>query len=173
MNPVPPHPVLVVMGVSGSGKSTVAAALVDRLGWAFQEGDDLHPAANIAKMAAGHALSDADRAPWLAAVAAWIAARDAAGEPGIVTCSALRARYRDVLRGPSTVFVHLQGPTALIADRLSQREGHFMAPQLLGSQVDALEPLGPRETGLAVDAGPTPAEQAESIIRRLALVAAD
>ena len=105
LHSTPPEPVLVIMGVSGGGKSTVAGLLAGRLGWDLAEGDDMHPAANIAKMAAGHPLDDADRWPWLARVAEWIHVRTAADLPGIVTCSALKRSYRDVLRAPSVVFV--------------------------------------------------------------------
>src|ERR1700761_1029847 len=97
--------VLVLMGVSGSGKSTVAALLAGRLGWDFEEGDDLHPPENVAKMHAGHPLNDEDRKPWLAKVAGWITEHTDAGRPGIITCSALKRRYRDVLRGEPVVFV--------------------------------------------------------------------
>jgi gluconokinase len=134
-------PVLVVMGVSGSGKSTVAKPLAERLGWPFQEGDALHPAANVAKMKAGMALDDADRAPWLAAVADWIAACLRAGSGGVVTCSALRRVYRDRLRqaGDRVIFVYLEGSRAVIAARLAERHGHFMPAALLDSQFSTLE----------------------------------
>ncbi len=134
-------PVLVVMGVSGSGKSTVAKPLAERLGWPFQEGDALHPAANVAKMKAGIALDDADRAPWLAAIADWIAERLRAGSGGVVTCSALRRVYRDRLRqaGDRVIFVYLEGSRAVIAARLAQRHGHFMPAVLLDSQFSTLE----------------------------------
>ena len=138
--PTSPPPVLVLMGVSGCGKSTVAALLAGRLGWDFEEGDDLHPAANVAKMAAGHPLDDADRRPWLAAVAAWIRQHTDAGRPGIITCSALKKSYRDVLRGDRVMFVYLAGTREQIAARLAARHGHFMPPALLDSQFATLEP---------------------------------
>ncbi|MFT4305356.1 MAG: gluconokinase [Microbacterium sp.] len=164
------HPaVLVFMGVSSTGKSTVAAMLAGRLGWPFQEGDDLHPAANVAKMAAGHALDDADRAPWLDTVAAWIDERIDRGEPGIVTCSALKRRYRDVLRRDEVTFVHFTGDRALILDRMMRRQGHFMPPALLDSQFGTLEPPAPDERSIAVDVARTPAQQADEIVRRLGL----
>lgn len=143
-------PVVVVMGVSGSGKSTVGMLLAQRLGVAYAEADDFHPAANIAKMAAGHPLDDADRAPWLDVIAEWIAARGERG--GVVSCSALRRRYRDRLREarPDLFFVHLDGSPALIAARLSARQRHFMPPGLLASQFEALEPLEPGEAGAVV-----------------------
>jgi len=103
------HPVLVIMGVSGSGKSTVAGLLAGRLGWDLAEGDDLHPESNVAKMHAGQPLTDEDRWPWLESIADWIRAHTAAGNPGVVTCSALKKRYRDVLRGEGVVFVFLEG----------------------------------------------------------------
>lgn len=143
-------PVIVVMGVSGSGKSTVGALLAERLGVAYAEADDFHPAGNVDKMAAGRPLDDADRAPWLDAIAGWIAGRD--GRGGVVSCSALRRRYRDRLRaaGPRMLLVHLEGSPALIGARLAARAGHFMPPDLLGSQFAALEPLDADEPGVVV-----------------------
>lgn len=137
------------MGVSGSGKSAVGAAAADRLGWAFAEGDDAHPAANRAKMAAGTPLTDEDRWPWLDALAAWIAERARAGQSGVLTCSALRAAYRDVLRGggPDVRFLYLNVPEPELARRLRQRTGHFAGPSLLSSQLATLEPLGADELG--------------------------
>jgi carbohydrate kinase (thermoresistant glucokinase family) len=144
---------LVVMGVAGTGKSTVAKALAERLGWPFGEGDDLHPAANVAKMAAGIPLDDADRWPWLDAIAAWTAEQAAAGNSTIVTCSALRRTYRDRLRAaaPDTVFVHLVGSPAMLAERMTARKDHFMPTSLLQSQLETLEPLGADEPGFTVD----------------------
>ena len=114
-------PVLVVMGVSGSGKSTVAGLLAGRLGWDFAEGDELHPASNVAKMQAGQPLTDADRGPWLESIAGWIREHTESGRPGIVTCSALKKCYRDVLRGDGVVFVFLDGSKDRISDRLASR----------------------------------------------------
>ncbi|MDP5227203.1 MULTISPECIES: gluconokinase [Arthrobacter] len=165
------HPVLVVMGVSGSGKSTVAGFLAGSLGWELAEGDDFHPAANVAKMAAGHPLTDDDRWPWLDTIAGWIKDRDKLGEPGVVTCSALKKRYRDVLRGPNVVFVYLHGRRNQIADRLQARHGHFMPPELLQSQFEALEEPTPDENVLIVDIEGTPAEEAHRIIDGLGLKA--
>ncbi|MGB4777243.1 gluconokinase [Microbacterium sp.] len=164
-------PILVLMGTSGTGKSTVGAMLAGRLGWAFQEGDDLHPAANVAKMAAGHALNDEDRWPWLDTVAAWIDARRAADEPGIVTCSALKRAYRDILRRPNVVFVHFDGTRDVVLNRMMRRQGHFMPPALLDSQFATLEPPGEDENVLRVDLDSTPEEQAAFISSRLRLVA--
>ena len=162
-------PVLVLMGVSGCGKSTVAALLAGRLGWDFEEGDDLHPPANIAKMAAGHALDDEDRQPWLEQVAAWIRERTDAGRPGIITCSALKRSYRDVLRGDRVEFVYLAGTREQIAKRLAARHGHFMPAALLDSQFAALEPPTPDENAITVDISPGGSTQADQIIDRLQL----
>ena len=143
---------LVFMGVSGSGKSTAAEAVRDRLGWEFAEGDDFHPPENVAKMEAGHPLTDADRWGWLESLAEWTAERDARGEPTIISCSALRRVYRDVLRrgGEGTFFVHTTGDKHLILGRMNARD-HFMPPSLLESQLDTLEPLQPDEAGMDVD----------------------
>jgi gluconokinase len=168
----PPEPVLVIMGVSGGGKSTVAGLLAGRLGWDLAEGDDMHPAANIAKMAAGHPLDDVDRWPWLKRVAEWIGVRTAADRPGIVTCSALKRSYRDVLRGPSVVFVYLAGSRELIARRVAARQGHFMPAQLLDSQFAALEPPGPDEHAITVDITGSPSTEASQILQALNLEAA-
>jgi gluconokinase len=165
------QPVLILMGVSGSGKSTVAALLAGRLGWAFEEGDDMHPAANVAKMHSGHQLTDEDRWPWLARIAQWIAERDAADEPAIVTCSALKRSYRDVLRADNVVFVYLRGTREQIGRRLAARPGHFMPPELLDSQFADLEPPESDERSVTVDIGAAPAELAGEIIRALDLVA--
>ncbi|HEY1972558.1 MAG TPA: gluconokinase [Pseudonocardia sp.] len=169
---MPDDRTLVLMGVSGSGKSTVAGVLAGQLGWDLAEGDDMHPAANVAKMAADHPLTDEDRWPWLDRVAGWIRAHTEAGRPGVITCSALRRSYRDVLRGERVVFVLLAGEFEQIKARLSARHGHFMPADLLQSQFDTLEPLGPDECALSVDIGPSPTELAEEIIKRLRLVAA-
>jgi len=162
-------PILVVMGVSGAGKTSVAQELAARLGWAFEEGDSLHPAANVAKMHAGIELTDADREPWLARVDAWIDRQLAAGQPGIITCSALKRAYRNIVIGdrPLVRLVYLRGSPALISNRLAQRHGHFMPPSLLQSQFDSLEEPGPDEDPLTVDIGPSLGEIVETIIRML------
>jgi carbohydrate kinase (thermoresistant glucokinase family) len=148
--------IVVVMGVSGSGKTTIGAALARRLGWPFQEGDELHPPENVAKMRAGIALGDEDRVPWLRAVAARIDEWRERGQAGVITCSALKREYRDVIAGkrPEVRLVHLTAPPALIAERLAGRRGHFMPASLLESQLATLEPPGPDENALivAVDA---------------------
>lgn len=164
-----PQPVLVVMGVSGTGKSTIAAALAERLGWPMQEGDALHPQANVDKMAAGQPLTDEDRWPWLVRVTAWIDQRAAAGNPGIVTCSALKRAYRDVLRRDFVHFVYLSGERALIAQRMHERQGHFMPPALLDSQLATLEPPSEDEQAIIVDIALPPGDQIIEIVSRLHL----
>ena len=145
---------IVLMGVAGAGKSSVAAALHRSLGWPFAEGDDFHPESNVAKMRSGVALDDDDRWPWLAAIATWIGAQESVARDSIVTCSALKAAYRDALREghPSIWFVHLTAPRAVIASRLAERAGHFMPPSLLASQLEQLEPLRAGESGANVTA---------------------
>jgi len=163
------QPVLVIMGVSGSGKSTVAGILAGQLGWDLAEGDDLHPAANVAKMRAGVALTDDDRWPWLDRVSDWITEHTAAGIPGIITCSALKRTYRDRMRGERVIFVHLTGDRETIGRRITARQDHFMPPALLDTQIATLEPPGPDENVLEVDLGRPPAEEAAEIIARLGL----
>jgi len=145
------HPLVVVMGVSGSGKTTVGTALADRLGVVYADADDFHSAASVAKMAAGHPLDDNDRAPWLADIAAWLAARDESG--AVVGCSALRRRYRDVLRAaaPRVQFLHLAGDPAVLTRRVAERPGHFMPASLITSQLETLEALEPDEPGRVLD----------------------
>ncbi|MDG9704916.1 gluconokinase [Streptomyces sp. DH37] len=149
------------MGVSGSGKTTVGTALAERLGVPYAEADDFHPPENVAKMASGVPLTDADRDPWLDAIAAWLKAQD--GEGGVVTCSALKRAYRDRLRraAPEVFFLHLDGSPELIGGRLAGREGHFMPPALLRSQFETLEPLDADEAGAAVPIDGTPDEVTE------------
>jgi gluconokinase len=163
--------VLVLMGVSGCGKTTVAEILTERLGWAYEEGDTLHPQANVEKMASGHPLDDADRAPWLEKVADWIEGRLDAGQNGVITCSALKRAYREVLnrRGSGVEFVHLAGTKALIAERLASRKGHFMPPGLLDSQFDALQEPDADEPAVRVDITPEPRVIAQNIIDKLGL----
>ncbi|TNC23152.1 gluconokinase [Amycolatopsis alkalitolerans] len=149
--------VVVVMGVAGSGKTTVGQELAERLGVEYAEADAFHPKANIEKMSSGHPLTDADRRPWLHAIAAWIRAHQAAG--GVVSSSALKREYRDVLRtGGDVWFLHLNGPRELIADRMRHRHGHFMPVSLLDSQLADLEPLETDERGVVADITKTPGE---------------
>lgn len=161
--------VLVLMGVSGCGKSTVAGLLAGQLGWPFEEGDDLHPQVNKDKMAAGHPLADEDRWPWLEKVAAWVEERLDRGENGLVTCSALKRSYRDVInrRGSGVVFVYLAGSRETIGARLAARQGHYMPASLLDSQFADLEEPGPDEPEVRVDAGPLPRVIAQRVLDAL------
>jgi carbohydrate kinase (thermoresistant glucokinase family) len=165
----PPPQILVVMGVSGTGKTTVARALAAELHWPFQEGDELHPPDNVAKMHAGTPLTDEDRLPWLRAIAAWIDAREAAGEPGIVTCSALKHAYRDILIGdrPRVRLVYLRGDKAVIAKRLASRTDHFMPASLLDSQFATLEEPVADEHALTVSIDGTPQQAVATIVAAL------
>ncbi len=144
---------IVVMGVSGSGKSTVGAALAQRIRVPFADADDFHPEANIAKMTAGEALNDEDRHPWLESIGRWLAAHGAGG--GVMSCSALKQRYREQLRShcPSVRFLHLSGTPEVIGARQASRPGHFMPASLLASQFETLEPLTSDEVGLTIDVG--------------------
>ena len=144
-------PLVVVMGVSGSGKSTVGAALAQRLRVPFADADDFHPAANIAKMTAGHALDDHDREPWLEAIGRWLAGHREQG--GVMSCSALKRAYRDTLREhvPDLELLHLHGTREVIARRQASRPGHFMPASLMTSQFQTLEPLAADEHGVVID----------------------
>ena len=144
--------IAVVMGVSGSGKTTIGRAVASRLGWSFQEGDALHPPENVTKMTAGQPLDDDDRAPWLAAIADRIDDCRRRGESAVITCSALKRGYRDMLIGNrrEVRLIHLTAPRELIAARIAQRRGHFMPASLLDSQFDTLEPPGPEENAITV-----------------------
>jgi gluconokinase len=168
--PVP----LIVMGVSGSGKSTIGVALGEAFGAPFVDGDDLHPAANRAKMAAGIPLDDDDRRPWLDAVAERIRSELEGGRAIVVACSALKREYRDRLAAgaPSTVFVHLEGDRELVAERQRGRDHEYMPTSLLGSQFEILEPLQPDERGIRVDVRRAPAEIVADVRRALAGFAA-
>lgn len=150
---------VVIMGVSGVGKSTVGRALSKKLGWHFAEGDTLHPPVNIAKMASGQPLTDADRAPWLGAVAEVIGGWARRGEHGVVTCSALKRAYRRQIIGDHDVrLVYLKGSPELVGSRLAARQGHFMPAGLMESQFAVLEPPGLEENPIAVDVD-LPAEE--------------
>ena len=161
--------VAVVMGVSGSGKTTVGILLAETLGWQFQEGDKLHPPENVAKMSAGIPLSDADRLPWLRRIAETIDGWRARGESGVVTCSALKRSYRDIIIGdrPEVRLVYLKGSPDLIRRRMAARHGHFMPAALLDSQFSILEEPSPDENPIVVDIGGQPQEIAREIACRL------
>jgi len=161
---------LVVMGVSGSGKSTVAALIARRTGCALADGDDFHSASNIARMVAGCPLDDTLRAPWLAAIAGWLTERASRSECAVVSCSALTRAYRDVLRsgGTDVRIVHLAGPRELIERRLAARRGHFMPRELLASQYATLEPLAADEPGLTIDLAGTPGKTPEKTTEQIA-----
>jgi carbohydrate kinase (thermoresistant glucokinase family) len=162
--------VLVVMGVSGVGKSTIALELQRELGWPFQEGDDLHPPANVAKMRSGRPLDDADRLPWLQAVARWIDERLAAHEPGIITCSNLKRAYRRITLGKrkGVRLVYLKGDEHVVHDRIARRHHRYMPPSLLRSQFETLEEPGNDEHPVTVVVHGSVEETVAEIIRQLA-----
>lgn len=162
---------IVVMGVSGSGKTTVAKRLAKKLAWPYAEGDDFHPDANVEKMAASTPLTDGDRWPWLRAIAEWMSAQAEDGRSTVVTCSALRQVYRDVLREATgrVRFVHLTGDLPLIAERIGHRRGHFMPIALLESQFETLEGLEDDEDGCTVDVAGAPEEIVKDVIGGLGL----
>lgn len=164
---------VVLMGVSGSGKTTLALELRRRLGWPYAEADDFHPPANVAKMAAGIALVDDDRWQWLSAIRDWLTAEARGGRSTLVTCSALRLAYRDVLRQAEgrVRFVHLTADGEVLAERLARRGGHFMPATLLPSQLAVLEPLGPGEDGVAIAVDEPPAVVADRTLEALGLEA--
>jgi gluconokinase len=149
---------VVVMGVSGCGKTTVAQGIAEATGMVFAEADQFHSEANVAKMRAGQPLDDLDRWPWLESLAAWMSEQDEQGHSTVIACSALRRAYRDVLRTapPSVQFVHLAGPPEVVRARLAVREGHYMPASLLDSQLGTLEPLQPDESGVVLDLRCTP-----------------
>ncbi len=169
MNAKPSPAILVVMGVSGSGKTTIAALLAGRLGWEYEDGDDFHPPENVAKMHGGTPLTDEDRWPWLDAIAAWIDATRSAGRHGIVACSALRRAYRDVLVGarPDVRLVYLQGDKQMIATRQAARLNHYMPATLVDSQFAALEEPGPDECPIVVSVAPRPREIVQAVVAQL------
>jgi gluconokinase len=152
---------VVVMGVSGCGKTTVGEGVAEVVGWRFAEGDAYHPRSNIDKMASGEALTDEDRQPWLERLASWIGEQEAAGRSSVLSCSALRRSYRDVLRSgaPDVRFVHLHGDRSILEERLSTRAGHFFPARLLDTQLATLEELARDEAGVVVDLDLAPEEQ--------------
>lgn len=174
MAPIPdPHPGVpihvIVMGVSGTGKSTIGKAVSEALRWPFAEGDDFHPERNVEKMARGFPLTDEDRWPWLRLVADWVAEQDRAGRSSVLTCSALRRPYRELLRegARGVYFVHLVGEKSLLLERMETREDHFMPPELLESQLDTLEPLEADERGVLVDVANPPGRIGRMVVAQL------
>jgi len=161
---------VVVMGVAGSGKTTVARGIAVSMHWLFAEGDAFHPEANVEQMRRGTPLTDEDRWPWLERIGDWISEQEAQGRSAVVTCSALRRAYRDLLRDgrPHVRFCHIDGPQGVIQDRLDHRAGHYMPASLLPSQIATLEPLAPDEPGVVV-----PGAGSEAAVLAAALKALD
>ncbi|MFT9459866.1 MAG: gluconokinase [Acetobacter orientalis] len=164
-----PKELLVVMGVSGSGKTTIAKGLQNALGWPFQEGDSLHPAQNVAKMASGQPLTTEDRWPWLIACRTWLEQCATEQTGGILTCSALKRDYRDLLRatGLTPIFIYLHTSTDILLNRLKNRHGHYMPASLLPSQLETLEPPMPDERTLTIDSATPPPQTIAEIINHL------
>lgn len=162
---------IVVMGVSGAGKSTTGEALARHLGWPFTEGDAFHPAANVEKMHAGIPLNDADRDPWLHALADELGRFEARGQSSIMGCSSLKRAYRDILRrgAPRVRFLLVHGSREVLTARLANRQGHFFAPKLLDSQLTTLEPLQPDEDGKVIDMSLSIEDQVAEALRVLDL----
>ena len=168
-----PH-VIVMMGVSGSGKSTIASMVAHRLGWIYEDGDWFHPKSNVEKMHHGEPLTDEDRWPWLKAIAAWIDETRQAGRHGVVACSALKRAYRDILVGErrDVRLVFLRGDSELIARRVAARDDHFMPAALLESQFAALEEPAADERPVTVSIAPHPRDIVDSIIAKLGIAEA-
>ena len=167
---------LVIMGVAGAGKSTIAAALSRTLGWSSAEADEFHPQSNIDKMSSGVALQDEDRWPWLSRIRDWMSAQASAGHSTVLTCSALKRSYRQLLSEAQgrVIFVHLDGDAALLGERMQGREGHFMPPTLLPSQLATLEPLTAEELAagsLRLDISQTPEQLVAAVVASLELPA--
>ena len=162
---------LIIMGVSGSGKTTIAEALAERIKWPFKDGDAFHPASNVEKMRGGHPLTDEDRWPWLRAVAAEIGCTGGAGGHVVITCSALKRAYRNILIGKraDVRLIYLKGSRDLISERLRARRGHFMPAQLLDSQFATLEEPGPDENAVVVDVTPAVGVIVDHIVRQLSV----
>ena len=163
--------IVVVMGVAGSGKTTVAKGIAVSMNWLFAEGDAFHPEANVEKMHSGVPLTDEDRWPWLRLIGDWMSEQEEAGVSAVVTCSALRRVYRDLLREnrPAVRFCHMTPPEAEIADRLEHRAGHYMPPSLLPSQLATLEPLEPDEPGVTVSGHGSQTEVLDRVLHALGL----
>lgn len=167
--PADREPVVLLMGVSGSGKSTIGRLLSKQTGWPFEDADLLHSPASVAKMHAGIPITDEDRGPWLRRVADWIAQRHAVGGPGIMGCSALKRSYRDLLRtaDPGLRIVYLKGDPELLRRRMTRRHGHFFPPSLLTSQLQTLEEPGPDEHPIVVPIGQSPEATTHTILAAL------
>ncbi|MDO5745120.1 MAG: gluconokinase [Micrococcaceae bacterium] len=165
----PANPPMIVMGVSGCGKSTVGQALAKRIGSVFIDGDDLHPSSNKEKMAAGHPLSDADREPWLVSIGQELSRSTSGTAPAVIACSALKRSYRDLLRAhePTTLFIHLRGAVELIQHRLDERSHEYMPPTLLTSQLDTLEALESDERAIEIDVTRSPEEIVDVVAKKL------
>lgn len=162
---------IVVMGVSGAGKTTTGEALAARLGWPFTEGDAFHPESNVEKMHSGQPLTDADREPWLRALAVELGRFEERGESSVMGCSSLKRAYRDILRSgaPRVRFLHVHGTREILSDRLNRREGHFFPPELLDSQLATLELLAPDEDGEMVDMALAVEDQVDDAMRKMGL----
>ncbi|QDH15546.1 gluconokinase [Oecophyllibacter saccharovorans] len=168
--PAIPPQYIVVMGVSGTGKTTVAVALADLMGWPFQEGDDLHPPSNVEKMRNGHPLNDDDRAPWLELCHDWLAKQVKAGHGAVLTCSSLKRRYREILaKGLPVEFVYLYTTPEVVEQRIKARTGHYMPPTLLPSQFATLEEPATDEPVIVVSGDATPSEILEMLLCYLEL----
>lgn len=165
---------VIVMGVSGSGKTTLAEGIAKTMGWIFAEGDDFHSEANVEKMRSGVPLTDDDRWPWLRSIGEWIDGHESGGRSAVITCSALRRVYRDLLREgrPTVKFCHIDVPQDVLERRLAARTGHYMPPSLLPSQLATLEPLQSDEPGIVVEARGTPEEVLREALDALGLTPA-